>query len=52
MVAKLVVLIKEFFEENNPYIKEQIANIDKATSGTRKIEIKLFAICQFIICNN
>ena len=49
IIAKLVALLKEFFLENNPYIKQAIASIARLTSGTIKTLIKLFSIGNFIV---
>ena len=52
IIAKFVALLKELFLENNPYIKQAIASIERLTSGTNKIFIKLFSISYLIVGYN
>ena len=51
-IAKLVVLIKELVLENKPYIKQVTDSMERATSGTKNIWIKLFSIGKFIVNYN
>jgi len=51
-IAKLVALIKELVLENKPYIKQVIASMERATSGTKNIWIKLFSISKLIVNYN